>query len=137
VLVAPPGEAELAARAALVAWKDTRESRRAIADALPLLRLAERVRIAEVCHDDEVDEVRPRLEAIVAWLGRHGIAGEAHPLPGKRAHVAEKIDGAASEIDADLIVTGGYGHTRMGEWVFGGVTRDLLYGSRRFLLMSH
>jgi nucleotide-binding universal stress UspA family protein len=102
-----------------------------------LLRLSERVRIVEVCHDEEAEEVRPRLEAVVAWLGRHGVAGEAHPLPGRRAHVAEKIDEAASEIGADLIVTGGYGHSRMGEWAFGGVTRDLLFGSDRFLLMSH
>jgi len=137
VLIAPAREAELAARAVVVAWKDTRESRRAVADALPLLQLAERVRLVEVCNEGETPEVRARLEAVAAWLGRHGVTAETQPLPGRRAHVAEKIDAEAGETGADLIVIGGYGHTRLGEWVFGGVTRDLLHGSHRFVMMSH
>jgi nucleotide-binding universal stress UspA family protein len=137
VLVAPASDAELRARAALVAWKDTRESRRVLADAIPLLQLAERVRVVEVCEADEADDVRARLQVIAAWLGRHGVTADFAPLPARRLRVAEQLDAAAGEIDADLVVTGGYGHTRMGEWVFGGVTRDLLYGSHRFVLMSH
>jgi nucleotide-binding universal stress UspA family protein len=137
VLVVPGTAAALDGRAVLVAWKDSRESRRALADALPFLRLAERVRLLEVCDEDEAQDVQARLDAIARSLARHGVRAEATPLPGRRAHVAEKLDAAAQEIGADLIVFGGYGHSRMGEWVFGGVTRELLHGSGRFLLMSH
>jgi nucleotide-binding universal stress UspA family protein len=137
VLIAPPLDTELTADAAVVAWRDTRESRRALADAVPLLRLAGQVRVVEVADPADVDDVAIRLQAVCGWLARHGIAAEAVPLSERKGKVAEQIDTAAGEIGADLIVVGGYGHSRLGEWVFGGVTRDLLRGSKRFLLMSH
>jgi nucleotide-binding universal stress UspA family protein len=137
VLVTPARGGMLDGRGVLVAWKDTRESRRALADALPFLSLAERVRLVEVCDEDEADDVQARLDSIARALARHGIEADATPLAGRRAQVAGKLEAAANEMDADLIVFGGYGHTRMGEWVFGGVTRDLLHGAGRFLLMSH
>jgi nucleotide-binding universal stress UspA family protein len=137
VLVAPPSGQALSGRAVLVAWKDTRESRRALADALPFLQMAERVRLVEVCESGEEEDVQARLAVIAASLRRHGVEAETAPLAGRLTHVAEKLDHAAGEIGADLIVFGGYGHSRFGEWVFGGVTRALLNGCSRFLLMSH
>jgi nucleotide-binding universal stress UspA family protein len=137
VLVTPPNGASFDGGGVLVAWKDTRESRRALADALPFLELAERVRLVEVCDEDEAEDVQARLDSIARALARHGVEAQAAPLAGRRAQVAGKLEAAAAEMDADLIVFGGYGHSRMGEWVFGGVTRDLLHGSGRFLLMSH
>jgi nucleotide-binding universal stress UspA family protein len=137
VLVTPASGALLDGRGVLIAWKDTRESRRALGDALPLLKLAERVRLVEVCDEDEAQDVQARLDSIARSLARHGVEVQATPLAGRRAQVAGKLEAVANEMDADLIVFGGYGHSRMGEWVFGGVTRDLLHGSGRFLLMSH
>ena len=58
-------------------------------------------------------------------------------LPAKAHEVTQVLQSAASAAGADLIVCGAYGHTRFGEWAFGGVTADLLLNPQRFLLFSH
>lgn len=136
VLIAPATGAELIAAAVTIAWKDVRESRRALADALPFLQAAERVQIVQACEPHDAQDVEAHLESVRRGLARHGVEAGVELLKG-RAHVGAKIEEAAEAFGADLIVTGGYGHTRMGEWMFGGVTRDLLHLSRRYLLMSH
>ncbi|MEO8114766.1 MAG: universal stress protein, partial [Phenylobacterium sp.] len=68
---------------------------------------------------------------------RHGVAARAKVLMASQERAAAELNIAAQEIGADLIVAGAYGHSRLGEWVFGGVTRELLRGGERFLLLSH
>lgn len=138
VLVVPPELAKLDASSVLVAWKDTRESRRAVYDALPFLKRARQVLVAEVCEKSDEEDARARTADVAEYLGRHGVKCSTavrecgHGLPSAAlAQMAEMQD-------AGLIVAGGYGHARLREWVFGGVTRDLLAGAARTaVLLSH
>jgi nucleotide-binding universal stress UspA family protein len=137
VLLAPPSGGTLAAEAVIVAWRDTREARRALADALPFMQGAREVVVMEVCAEDQFGDAESRTFAVVQGLKRHGVEARAKVVIGSPDQIAAELDIAAGVAGADLIVAGGYGHSRLGEWVFGGVTRDLLQGPERFLLMSH
>lgn len=137
VLVAPPGGGELHGKAVVIAWKDTREARRAVADALPFLQMAEDVVVQSVCDHDHFGDAEVQTFAVVEHLRRHGVAARAKATIAPADRTALELNIAADEIDADLIVAGGYGHSRLGEWVFGGVTKSLLQEPERFVLLSH
>ncbi|HVV92989.1 MAG TPA: universal stress protein [Hyphomicrobiales bacterium] len=135
-LLVPPEAARLDAARILVAWKDTRESRRAVWDALPFLKRAGRVVVAELDEADDAHAAEARVADVVAWLGRHGIeAIGTTPLP--LGDAAEQIDAIARTEKADLVVAGAYGHTRFREWILGGVTRDRILHSALPSLMAH
>lgn len=135
-LLVPPEAARLDASRILVAWKDTRESRRAVWDALPLLKRAGRVVVAEVDEADDARAAQARVADVVAWLGYHGVeATGTTPLP--LGDAADQIDSIARVENADLIVAGAYGHTRFREWILGGVTRDRILHSAISSLMAH
>ena len=137
VLVAPAGLARLDASSVVVAWKDTREARRATVDALPFLKRARQVLVAEVCEEcDEVD-AQARVADVAAYLARHGIRASTAVRQPVRGSVAEALFEIAEMQDAGLIVAGGYGHARLREWIFGGVTRELLARSKRAVLLGH
>ena len=136
VLLVPPGMRALRLDRVLVAWKDSREARRAVVDALPLLRLAREVQVLEVADPQELPLARGRVEDVVAWLGRHGIQATAAASAASGDHVAV-LSASATQWGADLIVAGAYGHNRLREWVLGGVTRELLLKSERCTLLSH
>lgn len=137
VLVAPPAGGRLKARRVVVAWKDSREARRAVSDALPLLERAEEVVVYEICAHDGAEGAAFRTEEVCAWLGRHGVKARAKVRAGDDDRVVDELNIEAEAIDADLIVSGAYGHNRLNEWVFGGVTRALLRRPERFVLLSH
>lgn len=123
VLVAAKGASHLAARKIVVAWKDTRESRRAVTDAVPLLRFAEDVVVVTVDREPD-DSVRASVADVATYLTQHGIKARGQVVSAKN-----ESDGLASFIrsqKADLVVSGAYGHSRFREWAFGGVTRSLL-----------
>lgn len=136
VLVVPRKLKSLGLDHVLVAWKDTREARRAAMDALPLLKKAARVTVHEVARDDELDSARAHVEDVKTWLSRHGIAAVAS-VSACASDDAAHLDAVAAEAGADVVVAGIYGHNRMREWVFGGVTRDLLLREHRCALVSH
>lgn len=137
VLIVPPGSARLLGRSVIVAWKDTREARRAVADALPFLQKAETVIVIEICAEDEAGSAEIRTSDVAQALGRHGVKATARVVVGADDQVADLLDIEAGAHASDLIVAGGYGRSRLAEWVFGGVTRRLLKDTGRFLLMSH
>ncbi len=115
-----------------VAWKDTREARRALADSLPLLKAAETVTVVTV--STEVDQrVRASLADVMAFLGAHGVEARPELVEGSDEHLA--LFGVLDKCGADLTVSGAYGHSRLREWAFGGVTRSLLdeTGRNRFM----
>ncbi len=136
VLIAPAGARGLKLTRALVCWKDSREARRAIADALPVLKAAKRVDVIELVNEREIEAARRRLSDVGDWLARHGIEANclAAPLKGPEAVQLEAI---ASELEVDLLVAGAFGHSRLREWAFGGVTRDLLLRTERCAFVSH
>jgi nucleotide-binding universal stress UspA family protein len=135
VLVVPTGAAEATFDRVLVGWKDTRESQRAIADALPFLARATQVTVAGVGATDGLAEVRTQLAEVTGWLEHHGIAARSLATTARGTH-ANELGALADEMGADLIVAGAYGHSRQREWVLGGVTSDLLGRALRCSLMS-
>jgi len=121
---------------AVVAWKDTREARRALTDALPLLRTMDRVVLVGVSSAAEQGPVQTSLAKMVVWLGQHGVEATSR-LALAAGSDGDRLLSVAEEEGADLIVAGAYGHSRFREWVMGGVTRSLLHKGGRCLLLSH
>jgi nucleotide-binding universal stress UspA family protein len=119
---------------AMVAWKNTREAQRAVADALPLLKSAGRVTIVHVregsVSDDTATECRHFLKG-------HAIAAEIAMLNAADGPADRQLTDFAGEQGVDLIVAGAYGHSRLREWVLGGVTRQFLTQSPVSCLISH
>ena len=136
VLVIPPGAEALALDRVLVAWKDTRETRRAIVDALPLLKKVAHVTLAEIAVEDRLPLARKHLEEVGDWLARHGVKAEGVASL-STGEDASQLDAIAKERGADVIVAGAYGHSRLREWVLGGVTRDPLLRANLCALVSH
>jgi nucleotide-binding universal stress UspA family protein len=120
----------------VVAWKDTREARRAASDALPLLKKATDVTVVEIAAEDDLENAYKRVTDVGDWLKHHGIAAEcvARHATGDEAI---QLQATASKHGAGIIVAGAYGHSRLREFVFGGVTRDLLRSTGCCSLMSH
>jgi nucleotide-binding universal stress UspA family protein len=137
VLVVPPGVEKLALNHVVIAWKDTRECRRAVADALPFLEAAHSVSVIDLCTEDELEQSSGAIADVVAFLGRHGIAAEGKAIALCRSDPVNQIIEFAKTRGADLIVAGAYGHARLREWVFGGVTYELIKRSPICCLLSH
>jgi nucleotide-binding universal stress UspA family protein len=123
---------------AVVAWRPSPEASRALHDALPLLRRARSVdvvmvepRVGETSHGEV-----PGAD-IAQHLSRHGVKVEIVSLPREGASTAEAILRHAAQVGAQLIVAGGYGHSRVREQVFGGVTRGLFEHATVPVLFSH
>jgi nucleotide-binding universal stress UspA family protein len=135
IFLVPPEAEHLKLQNVLVAWKDTREARRAVADALPLLHKAKDITVLEVVEGDgSRKDAQERVKDVAAWLGRHDIL--AFPKVLHAADEAEQIN-KIWQSSADLVVAGAYGHTRFREWVFGGVTRNLITRSRHCSFLTH
>jgi nucleotide-binding universal stress UspA family protein len=107
---------------ALVAWKDSRESRRSVHEALPLLRRTERVIVLGV--GDEVSS--ERLAQVAEHLVRHQVAATHLHLSKSAAGVCTQILQHAEAEGCDLLVSGAYSRPQYSERIFGGVTRELL-----------
>ena len=136
VLVVPHGRDKLDLDHVVVAWKGTRECRRAVADALPLLKLASRVTVVEIAPDAEISRAKGHLADVQKWLGGHGVTAKS------QAAVAigpdsERLAEILREKKSDLVVAGAYGHSRVREWVLGGVTGDFLLNPDRCVHISH
>jgi nucleotide-binding universal stress UspA family protein len=137
ILVAPEGVDLLRAEHIVIAWKDTREARRVVMDALPFLHEATRVSVVEVCDADDNLAAQKRIADVAKYLGRHRIKADSQPILSREASAAKQLLQFAHDQGADLLVTGAYGHSRLGEWIFGGVTRELLASSPICCLMSY
>ena len=136
VLVVPKGVASLSPKHVAIAWKDTREARRAVADALPFLQAAENVMIVEVIESGR-DQTPGNIKDVANYLARHGIK-----IVAERQWPAEVTAGNSllmliEDENINLVVAGAYGHSRLGEWAYGGVTRDLLRESPICCLFGH
>jgi nucleotide-binding universal stress UspA family protein len=117
LLVVPQGVGKVDLSSVLIGWKDNPEARRAVVDALPLLRKAVRVKVAQVCEDDvSRDEAQAAVADVVAWLSRHGVAATGF-VPDVIGNVATQLDRIATALDAGVIVAGAYGHSRFREWI--------------------
>jgi nucleotide-binding universal stress UspA family protein len=136
MMTAPAGASGFAFRQALACFKEVREARRALADALPLLRAMKRVKVMEIVESGSIEAAERRLSDVTAWLARHGVVATSDAVTAQGA-AAQQLAALARNLEADLIVAGAFGHSRLREWAFGGVTRDLLLRSDRCVLSSH
>jgi nucleotide-binding universal stress UspA family protein len=136
LLVVPAAAKWLDLRSVMVAWKDCCEARRAVADALPLLRKAGEVTIAGIAEQEGGrGAIRHQVEDVRNWLSRHGIVARTS-VPERCGNAAEQLDRIADETEAGVVVAGAYGHSRFREWIFGGVTRHLIGHATRCALLS-
>jgi nucleotide-binding universal stress UspA family protein len=120
----------------LVAWNPSREATRAVTDAIPLLRLADNVHVMAV--NPKAGEHGAVAGADIGlYLARHGVRVEVKTDHGAEIDVGNELLSRAADLDADLIVMGGYGHSRLKEWVLGGATRTILESMTVPVLMSH
>lgn len=122
----------------LIAWKDSRESARAVADALPFLKDAKKVHALAVTA--EHDESRRELlsdQQLSEFLARHGVEATVKRIVAPDIDAGELLLSQAADIGADLIVMGGYSRPRITQLVWGGVTRLMLSSMTVPVLMSH
>lgn len=120
----------------VVAWDGSRAATRAIADALPLLHRAKRVDLLSVVGQRPLREELPGAD-MVSHLGRHGIKADVHKEPLVEGDVTPALLNYLADSGADLLVMGGYGHSRLREFVLGGATRDILRSMTVPVLLSH
>ena len=125
-------------RTALIALDRSRESARAVADALPLLARAEKVVVVSItaAAEETLGDTQARTQAVLHLRG-HGIDAEVRHLDLPDISIGELLLSQAADLGADLIVMGAYGHARLQEFVLGGVTRTLLNAMTVPVLMSH
>ncbi len=125
-------------RNVVIAWKPGRESARAVFDALPILEGAGTVHILEIKERSEHSKALAPDTSIAAALGRHGIKPSARTsVAAKDISTGDEILSRLSDLGADLLVMGAYGHSRMRELVFGGATRHVARHLTVPTLFSH
>jgi nucleotide-binding universal stress UspA family protein len=139
LLVVPDAVTWFDLRNVVVAWKDTAEARRAVADSLALLRKAMNVTVTEIPEQGgSLSAAAARVRDVVAWLSRHGVAAsELVPEIDEARSAMARLGDIAADVGAGLIVAGAYGHSRFRELILGGMTQYLVSQSARCVLLSH
>jgi nucleotide-binding universal stress UspA family protein len=137
ILLAPHAAAPLNAERVLVAWKDHRACRRALGDAMPFLTRARQVVLLSICSRDDLSDHQTALREVAHRLERLGVSVHVEAQAGNAGSPLRTIETVANAMAADLIVAGAYSHNAIGEWLFGGVTQDLLTDCDRHVLLSH
>ena len=122
----------------VVAWDGGRESARAMRDALPILASAARVTLLSIGERTVTGEEIERSQSrVVAYLMAHGVHTQPRRLDSTLDDPAELLLSQMSDLGADLVVMGGYGHARLRELILGGVTRTMLEKMTAPLFLSH
>jgi nucleotide-binding universal stress UspA family protein len=137
VLIVPHSTNMLKLDQIVVAWKNTREARRAITDALPMMKHATRVTVLEIADAEACNRVSEQLADICAWLKSHDIDAKPEFVARSSDDDVYQLDRALEKLDAQIVVAGAYGHSRLREWALGGVTRDLMLRATYCTLLSH
>jgi nucleotide-binding universal stress UspA family protein len=134
LLIPPAAPLATLPETVVIAWKATREAARAVTAALPFLQIAKQIVIITVAENQRAPgEDADRLMAGLRW---HGVPISVRHLPADGQSPAETLLTAARE-HAALLVMGGYGHSRLREWIFGGFTLHVLRGCEVPVLMAH
>ena len=134
VLVCPAGTEQIASDIAMIAWNGSREALSATRRAIPFLKQAKTVEVVLV--DTLTDQPDPG-ERLALMLSRHGIKVDIITQPQSPEPVSETLLRRARELQAGLLVMGAYGHSRLREYLVGGVTRDLLSRAHIPVLLAH
>lgn len=136
ILIVPRGIKSLAFRHVFLAWKEGREARRAALDGLPLLKASGHVTVLEVTSNAATPAAEPHIKDVAGWLQQHQV--QATPVVvGTQSLQSGYLHAELLGRHCDLLVAGAYGHNRLGEWIFGGVTQDVLLDPSFCVLLSH
>jgi nucleotide-binding universal stress UspA family protein len=120
----------------IICWDGSRTAARAVADAIPILGKSSRIEIVSVTNErGKEDEIEGA--DIGQHLARHGLKVDVHRISKGNIDVADALLSHAADSAADLMVMGGYGHSRLREFVLGGVTRSIFQSMTLPVLLSH
>lgn len=137
LIVVPPGRGTFAARRVLIGWDGSAKAARAVNDALPLLRSSESVELVSVVGEKDLAQSVAGAE-FVPHLAWHGVPVTVTVLPLSRdGDVAGTLRDYAARTEADMLVIGAFRHSRIREWLMGGVTQSLLKQCDVPLFLSH
>jgi nucleotide-binding universal stress UspA family protein len=125
---------ELSLSRVLVGWDGSRSAARAMSDALPLLTRARNVNVVTIGHGERPERLQKDLGE---HLANHNVTAQFDILAGEDIDAGNAILSHAADIQANMLVLGGYGHSRLREWVLGGVTRTVLQTMTIPTLLSH
>ena len=139
VLLLPQGATSFPApKSVMIAWNASVEASKAVRDAICVMKTAEKVHAVLIDPVPSFDGHGPEPGSDLAtYLGRHGIATEVHRLPKEGKDTGEILRRVASDLGADLIVMGGFGHSRLRERIFGGATTSMVKTPSVAVLMAH
>ncbi len=137
VILLPAAIPDTIASRVLIGWNASREATRAISDAMPLLARADSVELLVIDPDPRPERHGPAPgQDMARYLARHGVKVEVRIVESSGASAASTLLARAREFRSDLVVMGAYGHSRLTELVFGGVTRTALESAELPVLMS-
>ncbi len=135
ILIVPyTGNQSQIGRRVMVAWRATREATRAVHDAMPILEQAEEVIVYSVNPEDR-DHIAGA--DICTHLARHGVNATPRHIVAPDMGVGDSILSAVADNSIDLLVMGGYGHSRLRELAFGGATREIMHAMTCPVMISH
>jgi nucleotide-binding universal stress UspA family protein len=133
VLIASNEQINIKGAPVAVAWDGSREAARSVGLALPFLEAASSVCILSVTEDDD----NGTAAELGRYLTRHGVANQCVPIKKNGESIASSLIEEARNHDVGLLVMGAYGHSALSEYLFGGVTREMLESGKLPLLLAH
>jgi len=139
VLLLPEGatrQLPTAFEVAAVAWDLSRSATRAVADALPILQAAKRVHVVTVVDEKRLHKPGSGVE-LCKHLARHGVEVTFDEVQAKGRSIGDVLEAHVIERNVDLLVMGGYAHSRLREFILGGATRSVLTRPFAWTLISH
>lgn len=138
LLLPDSGEGELSPMldSVAVAWDFSRPATRAVADAMPFIRQAKRVRVVTVV-DDKAFKTASMVTDLARYLARHGVTATLDEIKGGGRAIGDVLRGYVREGDVDLLIMGGYGRSRVREFILGGATKSVLFDPPTWTLISH
>lgn len=136
ILVSAPDATPTPIKTAMVCWKECAQAAHAVTAAMPLLRCAARVVVVSVAENGDDDAVTA-VDGLARQMLWHGIHAHAQCIAPDGRSVANVLMAAATDCKADLVVMGGYSHSRIREIIFGGCTDAFLRTADRAVLLVH
>jgi nucleotide-binding universal stress UspA family protein len=137
ILILPAQSTPEALQTPLIAWNETPEALAAVRAALPLLQQARDVHIVVIDPPVHGPTRSDPGGLLATWLSRHGVSAQIEVLAKTMPHVSDQISRHAQDISADLIVMGGYGHSRFRQAILGGATRNMLESTELPIFLAH
>jgi nucleotide-binding universal stress UspA family protein len=137
VIIVPAAASRPALETIVVAWDGSAEAARAVHDALIFLKDAKRVVVLVACAEDDGTGNAPDTSDIVAHLARHGIATEVLTVKPRDGDIGRTLVMTCRELEADMMVMGAFHHSRLRQYILGGVTLTLLEQATLPLFLAH